>query len=250
MWVLYSIIKKIMTIFNLIYSDPKINGNFIIAAFSFIISLILPLFLGFDFFHIMCIQVILLFHEMGHYYAMKYFKFNDIKIIFYPLMAFTKTTSTMDSRFNKIVVSLAGPLPGILIGSLFLLFENYLPDKWLFFIKALVYINTFNLIPVALLDGGNIFECLFISDSNKRIGIFHLITGTGSAIVCIASNYYAFIWLCLLIAIRVIVFFKHRMDPPILKFNDTLNLKDKILFSVIWTGTIIIAIISRFWEIY
>ena len=250
MWALYSIINKIMKIFNLIYSDSKINGNLIIASFSFIFSLIIPLFFGIKFFIVMCIQVILLVHEMGHYYAMKYFKFKDIKIIFYPFMAFTTTTSTLNSRFSKIVVSFAGPLPGILIGSLLLLFEYYLSDNWIFFSKALVYINTFNLIPVALLDGGNIFECLFISDSNKRIGIFHLITGTGSAIVCIANSHYAFIWLCLLIVIRGILFFKHRKDPPILKFNDILNLKDKILFSVLWSGTIIIAIISRFWEIY
>ena len=55
-----------------------------------IISLALYLILGYYFFQsfiiLLLITVIIIFHEMGHFLAMKYFKYSDLGIFFIPLL--------------------------------------------------------------------------------------------------------------------------------------------------------------------
>lgn len=141
---------------------------------------------------------------------------------------------------------MAGPVPGIVLGSILLILSGYVPEEIYSLAEFLVIINFFNLIPVAVLDGGNIFETLFIPNNNKKIGIFNLVTGTGSLIYCFLYTDYFIIWLCILIILRGVLFFIHREEPPIISLSGILKPKQKILFTTIWCSTILIALISLF----
>jgi Zn-dependent protease len=189
---------------------------------------------------------VLLIHELGHFFAMKHFKCKNVRTIFLLVLGITTTSSIVKSRLNRTVISMAGPVPGIVLGSILLILSGYLPDEIYSLAEFLVIINFFNLIPIAVLDGGNIFETLFIPNSNKKIGIYNLVTGAGSLIYCFLHPDYFIIWLCILIILRGVLFFRHREEPPIISLSGILKPKQKILLTTIWCSTIIIALISIF----
>ena len=61
--------------------------------------------------------VILIIHELGHYLAMKIFKYEDLAIFFIPLLgAAARGSKEKASQKEKAIVLLAGPIPGIVIG--------------------------------------------------------------------------------------------------------------------------------------
>lgn len=236
--------KRIMRAFNLSISRMKALENMVIAGGSLIISLAIPLLFKMDRVFIISIMVALLIHELGHYYAMKYFKYENRRIIFFFLIAVTTTASAIESRFHRIIISLAGPVPGILLGSLMLLFWRYFPDDLRYFAYLLVVINTFNLIPVAILDGGNVFESLFVPDSNKKIGIFNIITGFGAFTFCFFDKDFFILWLPVIIILRGIVFLRHRKESPIIKLKGTITPKQKAILVTTWFSTFIIGMFS------
>src|ERR1700738_4349637 len=55
-----------------------------------LLSLALYLLLGYYIFHsftmLLLITAIVVFHELGHFFAMKYFRYNDLGIFFIPLL--------------------------------------------------------------------------------------------------------------------------------------------------------------------
>lgn len=236
--------KRIMRAFNLSISRMKALENMAIAAGSFTLSLAIPLIFKIDKVFIISIMVALLIHELGHFYALKYFKYENRRIIFFFLVAVTTTASAIESRFHRIIISLAGPVPGILLGSLMLLFWRYFPDDLRYFAYLLVVINTFNLIPVAILDGGNIFESLFVPDSNNKIGIFNIITGSGSLIFCFFNNDFFILWLPVIIILRGIVFLRHRKESSIIQLKGIITLKQKAILTTTWFSTLIIGMFS------
>lgn len=240
----YRLRRGIIRLFRLKLSTLKILETTIIAAGSFTISIIIPLVFGFDRLIIICIMSVLLIHELGHFCAMKYFKCKNVRIIFFWIIGITTTSSIVKSRINRTVISMAGPVPGIVLGSALLMLYRYLSEDIMFFAESLVIINFFNVIPVAILDGGHIFESLFIPNSNKKIGIFNFITGTGSIVFCILNRDYFIIWLCIIIILRGIIFLRHRKEPPIIELNGFIKPKQKILFTAIWVGAIFIGLVS------
>ncbi len=240
----YRLRRGIIRLFRLKLSTLKILETLIIAAGSFAISIIIPLVFGFDRIIIICIMSVLLIHELGHFCAMKYFKCKNVRIIFFWIIGITTTSSVGKSRISRTVIVMAGPVPGIVLGSVLYIFNSYLSEGIMFFAESLIIINFFNVIPIAVLDGGHIFESLFIPNSNKKIGIFNFITGTGSIFFCILNKDYFIIWLCILILLRGIIFFKHRKEPPIIELNDNIKPKQKILFTTIWVGAMFFALVS------
>ncbi len=105
----------------------------------------------------------LLIHESGHFIAMKVLGYRAVNMMFIPLVgAYVSGTATRLSRRNKLLVLLAGPVPGMLLGSLLLLLHQYLQQP-LFYSLAmpLLLLNAFNLLPIYPLDGGQFFQVLF-----------------------------------------------------------------------------------------
>jgi len=145
-----------------------------------IASLVLYLAIGYFFFShrwmfLLIITAIIVFHELGHFTAMKIFGYNDLGIFFIPLLgAYVSGTKQEVSQKQSAIILLAGPVPGILLGvGLILLADTYSLD---FFgispyaiANALIFLNLLNLLPVYPLDGGQLLHRLFLDD-NKIIG--------------------------------------------------------------------------------
>lgn len=99
---------------------------------------------------------ILLFHEAGHYLAMRLFNYSNLRMFFIPFFGAAVTGSNYNiPGWKKAIVSLMGPVPGIAlgigVGILGLFLHQPLLVKGAFF---MLFLNAFNLLPVLPLDGG------------------------------------------------------------------------------------------------
>jgi len=108
---------------------------------------------------------ILFFHEMGHYIAMRVFKYRNLKMFFIPLFGAAVSGRHYNvPGWKKAIVSLAGPVPGIalavVVGILAIQFEQRL----LFQLALLtMFLNGFNLLPFVPLDGGWVWHTILFS---------------------------------------------------------------------------------------
>lgn len=143
-----------------------------------IISLALYLVLGYYIFHsfaiLLVITAIVIFHELGHFFAMKYFRYSDLGIFFIPLLgAYVSGTKREVSQKESAVILLAGPLPGIILSIvLYFIDENsaegiYYQNISLKNIAVLMcFLNVINLIPVYPLDGGQLLNRVFLDEES------------------------------------------------------------------------------------
>jgi Zn-dependent protease len=126
---------------------------------------------------------VLLFHECGHFLAMKLLKYDDVKMFFLPFLgAAVSGRAKRETALKSCIVSLMGPFPGILLGTLlyFLFFwtNNYYLLKTS---QVMLLLNAFNFLPIMPLDGGRFLDVLFV----KR-RVFRLLFGLFGAAVFIA----------------------------------------------------------------
>lgn len=101
------------------------------------------------------------FHEAGHWLAMHLLGFRNLQILMLPLVGGVTLGQESEHRAShRILVSLMGPLPGILLGFILLALFG-LDSGWLFELSlTLLLVNYFNLLPVLPLDGGQIVKSL------------------------------------------------------------------------------------------
>lgn len=108
---------------------------------------------------------ILLFHEAGHFLMMKIFGYRNLKMFFIPLFGAAVSGRNYNvAGWKKVVVSLMGPTPGIMLGAMLgcvgLIFRNAFLQK---FSLLLLILNGFNLIPFIPLDGGWALQAIIFS---------------------------------------------------------------------------------------
>ena len=166
----------------------------------------LALFIALDYwifkswFAVLLLVTVIFIHEAGHFIAMKFFGYKGINMTFVPFVgAYVSGTATNLSRKNKLIVLLAGPLPGIIIGCiLFYLYQNSF--NYLYFQLAIPFLllNVFNLLPVFPLDGGQFFQTLFFNGS-RMIQLIFLSISLCSLIYFFFTLNYA--WTFLIIAV-------------------------------------------------
>ncbi|HEU5070413.1 MAG TPA: site-2 protease family protein [Verrucomicrobiae bacterium] len=103
---------------------------------------------------------VLLFHEAGHWLAMRIFRYRNLRMFFIPLFGAAVTGRHWNvPGWKKAIVSLAGPVPGILVGAVLAVVALIVQKPWLSegtFI--LLILNGFNLLPVLPLDGGHVLH--------------------------------------------------------------------------------------------
>ena len=102
------------------------------------------------------IGIALFVHEVGHYVAMRLFKYRDLRMFFIPLLGAAVTGKHHNvAGWKKAIVSLMGPLPGIVIGTGMAMWALGLGIPALADAALLVIgLNLFNLLPILPLDGG------------------------------------------------------------------------------------------------
>jgi len=119
--------------------------------------------------NILILVFVIFIHECGHFIGMKLFKYKDVQMFFIPLFgAAVSGAQTHTSNAKKAVVSLLGPLPGILIGIGTGIAYLFTQEPILIeFTKTFIFINAFNLLPFYPLDGGHFFEEILFSRHPK-----------------------------------------------------------------------------------
>lgn len=170
----------------------------------------LALFIALDYwifkswFAVLLLVTVIFIHEAGHFIAMKFFGYKAVNMTFVPFVgAYVSGTATNLSRRNKLIVLLAGPLPGIIIGSiLLLLHQNNYNETFRQLSILFLLLNVFNLLPVFPLDGGQFFQTLFFNGS-RIIQLIFLSISLCSLIYFFFNLNYA--WTFLIIAVLVLL---------------------------------------------
>ena len=154
---------------------------------------------------------VLLFHEGGHVLAMKMFGYRDVTMLFIPFLGALATAKKEDASLTeKVLISLAGPVPGLVIGiGLAIAFSSENPlsivsdnPSWIMPLSwTLIGLNLFNLLPVYPLDGGQIADLLLFS-SNPYLGVLFKIFGVG-ILLLIGWQQPLFLVFALLIALSI-----------------------------------------------
>jgi Zn-dependent protease len=174
------------------FIKPEQRGNVWIKS---IVSLMLYLILGYYIFPsykmLLIITAIVVIHELGHFLAMKYYKYSELGIFFIPLLgAYVSGTKREVSQKQSAVILLAGPLPGIVLGIVFFLIDNegsgYYPfNVSLSTIGSLfVVLNLINLLPIYPLDGGQLLNRIFLDEDGIMSKIFVFVS---AALMCLLA---------------------------------------------------------------
>ena len=137
--------------------------------------------------------LVLLLHELGHFLMMKLFKYQNVRMLFVPLMgAFVQGQKEKYRQKQGFLVILAGPVPGIVLGIILLLVGQAYQMPTLLTISSLfLFINMLNLVPLDPLDGGQLLKLLIKS----RQELFQLILSFVSSLLLIVVGYYIDSWL-------------------------------------------------------
>lgn len=159
-------------------------------------SLALYLILGYYIFPsyrmLLLITAIVIIHELGHFLAMKYYRYSDLGIFFIPLLgAYVSGTKREVSQTQSAIILLAGPLPGIILGIIFHFIDQsssngYSPfDISLSHISLLfILLNLINLLPIYPLDGGQLLNRVFLDEESIISKLFIFIS---AALMCWAA---------------------------------------------------------------
>jgi Zn-dependent protease len=162
----------------------KIESNWGLTFFSLVLFVGTFLFLFKDQIRFVLFLILVLFiHEMGHFLFMKIFKYENVRMLFIPLMgAFVQGSKEKYSQKESFLVISAGPFPGIWIGSTLLVFASQYQQEWLLELSFLfLFLNVVNLFPIDPLDGGQLFK-LYV---NKKRDLFLMLFALFSSLLMI-----------------------------------------------------------------
>jgi stage IV sporulation protein FB len=164
-------IKYLMSEENELVSKPEEDNIKKTSLSRTLISLALFIVLDYwifkSWFAVLLLVSVIFIHEAGHFIAMKFFGYKAVNMTFVPFVgAYVSGTATNLSKKNKLIVLLAGPVPGIIIGCiLFYLYHNNYDPLYIQLATPFLLLNVFNLLPVFPLDGGQFFQTLFFNGS-------------------------------------------------------------------------------------
>jgi Zn-dependent protease len=107
------------------------------------------------------VLVVLLFHELGHYLAMRAFGYVDTSIFFIPFLGGVAVGRNDRATLGqRMIVLFAGPLPGLLVAIAVAIVHPPSSPLVREAVLILVSVNLFNLLPILPLDGGQIAHML------------------------------------------------------------------------------------------
>lgn len=185
----------------------KVRSNWGLTLFSVLLFALSFLYLFADELDFIFYLVLVLFlHESGHYLLMKLFKYQDLRMLFIPLMgAFVQGSKKHYSQKESFLVIAAGPFPGVVFGLILLFLANQYQQTWLLELSFLfLFLNVINLLPIDPLDGGQLFK-LFV---RQKRDLFLLLFALLSSLLMISVGYFIDSWI--LLAFGFLMSFKVR----------------------------------------
>lgn len=175
----------------------KIESNWGLTAFSLVLFVGIFLLLFKDEINFVLFLILVLFiHEMGHFTFMKLFNYENVRMLFIPLMgAFVQGSKEKYSQTQSFIVVAAGPFPGICIGIITLFLSSYYQLNWLLELSFLfLFLNIINLIPIDPLDGGQLFKLLV----HKKRDLFLIIFAFISSLILILVGFLIWSWVTMI----------------------------------------------------
>ena len=139
--------------------------------------------------YVLILVPVLFVHELGHYIAMRAFNYRNLRMFFIPFFG----AAVAGQHYNvpgwkKVIVSMMGPAPGILLGAIIGGAGLVLHQPWLIKVALVALIlNGFNLLPVLPLDGGWVFHALLFSRHHLLDAAFRVV----AAIALIAGGMFS-----------------------------------------------------------
>lgn len=130
------------------------------TVFTMLLFVLMFKLIGVELLLILALLAVVTIHESGHFLAMKAFGYKNVSMFFVPLLgAFVSGEKRETPPGAEIIMLLAGPVPGILIGMGLLYFQTsvLLGNLGVMFLT----VNLFNMLPFLPLDGGRIMDALF-----------------------------------------------------------------------------------------
>jgi Zn-dependent protease len=128
-----------------------------------------------------------LFHEAGHMLGMWVFGFQNVKMYFIPFLgAVTSGRPVGAAPWKHALVSLLGPVPGLILGFAGLLrFSSYPTTIFLTAIQTLLFLNVFNLLPFGGLDGGRFLQTVIFSRHRFLAAVFAVLGAVALMLVAV-----------------------------------------------------------------
>ncbi len=122
---------------------------------------------------------VILFHEAGHWLAMRLLGYRNLQILMLPLVGgVTLGQEGSGKASHRVLVSLMGPLPGIILGFALLGLYGF-ESGWITTLGiTLLVVNYLNLLPIQPLDGGQLLKALI---PVRRFGLLILFEWFGAA---------------------------------------------------------------------
>lgn len=154
--------------------EPETQGvNWLRTAGSLALYLILGLMIFGSWDLLLLLTLIVILHELGHFAAMKAFRYKDLGIFFIPLLgAYVSGSKREVSQRESAIILLAGPMPGIIIGVVIYLISFHHQPFFVGDLSSLtisgffIFLNLINLFPVYPLDGGQLLNRVFLDEDS------------------------------------------------------------------------------------
>ena len=175
--------------------EKKTERNTKKTLFSILLFIVTFMLIGGvqEFSFILFLVAVIFIHEMGHFSFMKLFKYTNVKMMFIPLMgAFVSGKKEEYNQKESLIVILAGPVPGVILGMFLLYFGIQWKINWMSDISFLfLFLNVLNLLPLDPLDGGQALKLL----GNKNQERFQLVFSFISSLIMIGVGWYLEFWI-------------------------------------------------------
>lgn len=171
-----------------IIEKVKVESNWGLTVFSIVLFVgTFLLFFSDQLEFVLFLITVLFIHEFGHYIAMKIFHYENVRMLFIPLMgAFVQGSKDKYSQRQSFIVTILGPFPGIIFGSILLYLSVKYTSEWMLTLSFLfLFLNIINLVPIDPLDGGQLFKLMV----NKKRDLFLMIFALISSLVLIGIGW-------------------------------------------------------------
>jgi Zn-dependent protease len=154
---------------------------------------------------IVILMGVLAFHESGHYVAMRCFGYRNLKMFFIPFFGAAVSGRHYNvAGWQKALVALAGPVPGIALGVAVGVLGLALKEPLLIQVAlALLILNGYNLLPFLPLDGGWAVHAVLFVRHPVLDGIFRLVAALGLLGLALLTGNWVLVGLAVFMLIAV-----------------------------------------------